>query len=156
MINNHWWFGLWRCIFVTYAPFISLCILPSVYPSIIPCYTIISLNPRKCSGFNYNFRTPFTDWYLSPKNEISLTWIPWIPVDMLILIQVIDWCHQAPITWPNVDLDLCHHIASPGCNKLKNALYSLTDPRLITVNNFYFTSLLISLTSSEMSNLPFH
>ena len=31
------------------------------------------------------------------------------------------WCHQA-MSWPNVDQDLCHNLASLGCNKLTSLI----------------------------------
>ena len=48
-------------------------------------------------------------WPLGELNEILVK---------VKLVQVMDWCHQQPITWANVDPVLCRYMASLGHSEL--------------------------------------
>ena len=65
------------------------------------------------------------------------------------LIQVMVWCRQKPITWSNLDPDLCRHLASLGHNEFM-LLYDITlvlhhkDKSYMFLNTFrhYFENIL--------------
>ena len=57
--------------------------------------------------------------------EIAIRWMSLnLTDDKSTLVQVMAWCRHSrpsgskPFTWTNVDLDLCHHMASLGCEDL--------------------------------------
>ena len=58
--------------------------------------------------------------FISTSCEIALRWMQQKNHDeKSTLVQIMAWCmRQQPITWANVDTDLCHHMASLGHNGL--------------------------------------